>query len=314
MRITRLLAILILALPTAAIAQDRKNPDSKITVIYENDAHCTLPGYAKMATLKSQTLKETKNVLTVSGGDFTVDFMSRSTLGTKSQGAGIIQLMNAVGYDFIVPGNHDFDFGLPVLEKNVKDLEATTLCCNFRKLAGDSPVTVFPASSIREIDGVKIAFIGVATPRTMSGRNKANFSDADGNLLYTFCEETLFDEVQGAVDQARKDGADYVIVLSHLGDKQNSLPTSLQLIAGTAGIDVVLDAHAHSVIPAQNVDDKDGKAVLLTSTGLKFANIGVLTIDTDGSIGSKLVPTQDIEEDAGVTELIGNLKKEYGLE
>ncbi|MCQ2127463.1 MAG: hypothetical protein MJZ06_08545, partial [Bacteroidaceae bacterium] len=70
----------------------------------------------------------------------------------------------------------------------------------------------------------------------------------------------------------------------------------------------------HSVIPAQNVDDKDGKQVLLTSTGLKFANIGLLTIGSDGNIESKLVPTQDIEEDAGVMELIGNLKKEYEVE
>lgn len=304
--------MLLLAMPIVVPAQKSKNPDSKIVIVYENDAHSTLPGYAKMATLKAQTLKETKEVITVSGGDFTVDFMSRSTLGTKSKGAGIMKLMNAVGYDYIVPGNHDFDFGVPVLQENFKSLEASVVCCNFQeKSTGKS---VYPGYAIRETGGVKIAFVGVATPKSMSSRNKANFSDADGNVLYTFCDSTLFEVVQNSVDAARKDGADYVIVLSHLGDKQNSLPTSLQLIAQTNGIDVVLDAHAHSVIPDQRVDNKDGQPVILTSTGLKFANIGLLTISTDGSITPALVPTQEIEDDAKMLELISSLKEEYSVE
>lgn len=283
-----------------------------IVIIYENDAHSTLPGYAKMATLKAGTLKETKNVLTVSGGDFTVDFMSRNTLGTKSEGAGIIKIMNSIGYDCIVPGNHDFDFGVSTMQDNLNALDATVTCCNFQRVNDGG--CVYPGYAIRKIGGRKIAFIGVATPKSMSSRNRQLFSDEDGNVLYTFCEETLPETVQANVDLARRKGADYVIVLSHLGDKQNSRPTSLELIAATTGIDAVLDAHAHSVIPDQRVRNKDGKEVILTSTGLKFANIGLLTIAEDGTITPRLVPTGDIESDAATLELIDELKKEYGLE
>jgi len=303
----RIISLLLLAVPVLMAAQ--KN---NITVIYENDAHSTLPGYAKMATLKAQTLKENKNVLTVSGGDFTVDFMSRSTLGTKSEGAGIIEIMNSIGYDYIVTGNHDYDFGMETLQKNMAALKATVVCCNLKKTADGS--NVFTPYEIRKIGGKKLAFLGVGTPKTISGRNKTLFSDENGNLLYTFCNETLFDEVQQNIDKARKEGADYVIVLSHLGDKDNSKPTSLELIAATSGIDAVIDAHAHTVIPQQLVQDKDGKEVVLTSTGLKFANIGLMTIDKAGKISTSLVPTESLESDASTLELIDKLKKQYGVE
>jgi len=303
----KIISLLLLAVPVLMAAQ--KNT---ITVIYENDAHSTLPGYAKLATLKAQTLKENKNVLTVSGGDFTVDFMSRSTLGTKSKGAGIIEIMNSIGYDYIVTGNHDYDFGMETLQKNMAALKAAVVCCNLKKTADGS--NVFTPYEIRKIGGKKLAFIGVGTPKTISGRNKTLFSDENGNLLYTFCNETLFDEVQQNIDKARKEGADYVIVLSHLGDKDNSKPTSLELIAATSGIDAVIDAHAHTVIPQQLVRNKDGKEVVLTSTGLKFANIGLLTIDKSGKISTSLVPTESLESDASTLELIDRLKTQYGVE
>lgn len=303
----RILSLLLLAIPTLLMA--RKD---NIVIIYENDAHCNLAGYAKMATLKADVRKETKNVLTVSGGDFTVDFMSRNTLGTKSEGSGIMTVMNSIGYDYIVPGNHDFDFGVQAMQDNFNTLDATVTCCNFQRVNDGS--SVYTGYAIRKIGGKKIAFIGVATPRSMSGRNRQLFSDEDGNVLYTFCEESLPKTVQTNVDLARSKGADCVIVLSHLGDKQNSRPTSLELIASTTGIDVILDAHAHSVIPDRRVPNKDGKEVILTSAGLKFANIGLLKIAEDGTITPTLIPTDGIESDEATLKLIDELKKEYGLE
>lgn len=303
----RILTLLLLALPMMLMAKA-----DRIEIIFENDAHSTLPGYARMATIKAAASKEVKNVLTVSGGDFTVDFMSRNTLGTKSKGAGIIEIMNSIGYDYIVPGNHDFDFSVQTMQENMSALKATVVCCNLQNINDGS--TLFPGYSIRKIGGKKIAFVGVTTPKAISSRNKALFSDADGNLLYTFCEETLCDIVQSNVDKARSEGADYVIVLSHLGDKQNGSVTSLDLIAATTGIDVVLDAHAHTVIPEQRVADKSGKEVILSSTGLKFANIGILSIEKDGTMSTTLVPTDGIEPDAATMELIDSLNKKYGME
>jgi len=305
----RILTILFLTVPMLMMAQEKKLPDNKVVIVYENDPHSTLAGYPKMASLKQQVQSETPNVLTVACGDFSADFMPGSKLGNRSQGAGIIRIMNKIGYDYIVPGNHDFDFSIENMQTNFKNLEATALCCNLKDLRTGEQL--FPGYAVRSIGGVKIAFVGVATPKTISRMLMKYFADEEGNMLYSFCEENLCDVVQENVDKARAEGADYVIVLSHLGDRQNGSVTSLDLIAKTNGIDVVLDAHAHSLIPDNRLENKDGKEVILTSTGLKFANIGLLTIGTDGVISPELVPTEGIDPDASVQQFIDEVEKEY---
>lgn len=305
----RLFTMLLLAMPMLVMAQPKNAPEKKVVVVYENDAHSTLVGYTKMATLKAQTLAETPNVLTVSGGDFSADFMPGSKLGNRSKGAGIIKIMNKIGYDYIVPGNHDFDYSIENMQENFKVLEADALCCNLVDLKTGEQL--FPGYAVREVGGIKIGFVGVATPKTISRQLMKYFSDEEGNMLYSFCEENLSEVVQQNVDKARAEGADYVIVLSHLGDRANGSVTSLDLIAQTNGIDVVLDAHAHTLIPSQNVDNKDGKAIILSSTGLKFANVGLLTIGTDGSVKTELVATEGLEADADVQAFIDGVEKEY---
>lgn len=274
----------------------RKAPKKDITIIFENDAHSTLSGYPKMATAKAQALAETRNVLTCSCGDFSTDFMPGPGLGRNTQGAGIIKVMNVVGYDYVVPGNHDFDFSIPVLQENMKKLKAGAVCSNAVNTKTGEPL--FPGYMIRRIGGVKIAFVGVITPTTMSKRNQKMFSDEAGNIVYSFMNGSVIGTVQANVDKARAEGADYVIVLSHLGDKANGTTTSIDLIKGTNGIDIVLDGHAHTVIAGDKYANKDGKSVLLTSTGLKFANIGKVAISKDGTISSILLPTDNIEPDA----------------
>ena len=303
-KVRKAVCLILLLAPSALYAQ-------KTVIIYENDAHCALSGYASLMTLKNRTLQETKDVLTVSGGDFSADFMSRGTLGTKSQGAGIIRIMNEIGYDCIVPGNHDFDFGIPVMQDNFKALTAATLCCNLKDLKSGS--MLYPGYALRKVGDKVIGFVGVATPKTISRQNQSLFCDSEGNLQYSFCEENLASLVQQNIDRAKADGADYVIVLSHLGDRQNGSLTSVALIQQTTGIDVVLDAHAHSTIPQQSVSDKDGRQVILTSTGLKFANIGLLTIE-NGTISAVLVPTASIGPDPSMQEFTDRLKAEYGVE
>lgn len=300
---------MLLAAPVVAMAQEKRLPEDRIVIEYENDAHCTLSGYPKMMGIQSRLAVESGNLILVSGGDFSADFMSRSTLGAKSQGAAIIQIMNEIRYDFIVPGNHDFDFSLQKMQDNFKLFDGKVVCCNLKDIKTGQ--TLFPAYSIREVAGVNIAFVGVTTPKAISSRNQSLFSDENGNLLCTFCEDNLIDVVQQAVDSARIEGADYVIVLSHLGDKQNGSLTSVDMISKTNGIDVVLDAHAHSVIPSQEVENKDGKNVLLSSTGLKFANIGLLFIESSGSISTRLFPTDQIESDEQIQSFIEALQSQY---
>lgn len=300
-----ILCLLLSALCSLSLAAREK----KIVIIFENDAHSTLSGYSRMVTAKTQALAETRNVLTCCCGDFSTDFIPKPGLGRNTKGAGIIEIMNVVGYDCIVPGNHDFDFSVPVIQENMNNLDAEVVCSN--ALNTKTGELLFPAYKIIKKGGKKIAFVGVTTPTTISRRNQNLFSDEDGNVIYSFLGDSIIETVQKNVDKARAEGADYVIVLSHLGDKANGYATSIDLIKGTTGIDAVLDGHAHTVIAGDKYADKSGKEVLLTSTGLKFANIGKVTISKKGGISSVLIPVESLEADAKAKAAIDKINAAY---
>ena len=79
-----------------------------------------------------------------------------------------------------------------------------------------------------------------------------------------------------------------MIALSHLGDEKEE-NNAIELVSNTVGLDVVLDAHSHSVIESEILLDKNGNEVVYTSTGTKFANIGKLTITAEGEIITELI-------------------------
>ena len=161
----------------------------------------------------------------------------------------------------------------------------------------------------------KYDIIGIATPATGTSVSPTTFLGPDGEAKYTFCKENFYATVQQNVDNALSEGADYIIALAHLGNLQygapyEDYPTSVSLIANTHGIDAVLDGHAHSVITDSIILNSHHKPVHLVSSGIKFQNIGVLTLSTEGEFSAELVPVGAIGADAGVTEFIGKIKEE----
>ena len=287
----------------------RELPQSPVVVLFDNDVHCAVDGYAAMAGLKQQKLQETPYVATVSCGDF----VQGEAIGVIGSGEKVIDIMNQVGYDFAVPGNHEFDYGVPHHTALMEKLQAKVLCTSFNDL--NTGEMVHTPYEIVRYGNVDVAFIGIATPATVISVSPKTFLDTDGNKRYTFCQQEFYATVQQSVDNALADGADYVIALSHLGDMPytppyEDFPTSVSLIANTHGIDAVLDGHAHSVIPDSILFNSRHKPVHLASTGIKFQNIGVLAISANGEISVGLVPVGEVEEDEGVKEFIGKIKDE----
>jgi 2',3'-cyclic-nucleotide 2'-phosphodiesterase (5'-nucleotidase family) len=158
---------------------------------------------------------------------------------------------------------------------------------------------------------LKIAYIGIVTPTTPDTTSfPSEFLDENKNLIYTFSKDDLAQVVQENISRARAEGADYVIALSHVGDDENEYNT-IDIVAETMGIDVVLDAHSHSVIESNILIDKAGNEVLHTSTGTKFANIGKLIITEDG-ITSELISLEEYTKtDPVVDECIEQIMAEY---
>lgn len=278
-----------------------------VIVLYDNDVHCAVDGYAGMKALKDGMKATSRYVVTVSCGDFA----QGGSLGASSHGRNIVNIMNEVGYDFVTPGNHEFDYGIARQRELMSALDAECLCCNFFDISTGKQV--YEPYRIVEFGGVSVAFLGVSTPYTMNSSNPTYFKDGDGNLLYDFCIDGFYGVVQEAVDKARKDGADYVVVISHVGDEwqgENGI-NSPSMIAGTYGIDVVLDGHSHSVIPGTLLRNSRGEEVLLTSTGTKFANVGRLVLK-DGAFSSELISLEDFKgRDSWVEKFVSDIKEGY---
>lgn len=291
------------ALPVFA-ANENTAPDADdIVVLYTNDIHCTSDdgmSYAAIAGYKSEmeATYGADNVTLVDNGDA----IQGAVLGTLSDGEWIVDIMNEVGYDLAIPGNHEFDFGMDQFLDIAKNQAAYQyLSCNFLDKDGNTVLDPYKIVSYGDTD---IAYVGISTPETISKSTPAFFQDENGNYIYSFCQgengQELYDRVQDTVDAARADGADYVVALAHLGEDLASRPwMSTEVIANTTGIDAVLDGHSHTVDAEQIVKNADGEDVVLSQTGTKAESIGQLTIDpATGEMSTQLVKLADVATDS----------------
>lgn len=300
------LSLVLLVLPFSCKNKGKEatGPARPIIILHENDVHCAVDGYAKLAGLRD-SLQDSAYVAVVSSGDYLQGGMT----GVLSNGSYIMDIQQAVGYDALALGNHEFDYFAPRLFELIDQYKAPAVCANlYDARTGER---CLPAYTIRQYGPTKVAFIGVTTPETEEDEYYA-LHDENGEKIYDLKAETLYALVQQTVDEVRAAGADYVIVLGHLGE----VPTAQKVdshgfIAATTGIDAVLDGHTHSVVPAEYLANKDGKPVLIAQTGTAWENIGKLTIATDGTLSHTLVPVAELtEEDPAVAAVIADIKQQ----
>lgn len=300
---------------TGCGAKETKSED--IVILYTNDVHCGIEeniGYAGLAAYKSACEEAYSYVSLVDCGDA----VQGDFIGTVSDGAYIVDIMNQVGYDFAITGNHEYDYGMPQLSALIEKAEARYLGCNITYSgAGENLLDDIRPYEIVEYGKIKVAYIGVTTPESFTKSTPAYFME-DGEYVYNFSQgdggQTLYDCVQGYVEECEAQGADYIVVLAHLGDEEESSPyTSVELIQATSGIDVVLDGHAHHVIAGEKIENNEGEDVLLSSTGTKLANIGKLVIRKDGKITTELVGGYS-EADTECDSYIEGIQAQYETE
>lgn len=288
--------------------------DNDIIILYTNDVHCAADddiGYAGLAAYKEWCGEKTPYVTLVDCGDA----LQGNAMGTVSQGEYPVEIMNCVGYDFAVLGNHEFDYGMERLAELLEQSNAKYLGCNIRYTGSDETfLSRLTAYEVVSYGDVQVGFIGVSTPESIIKSVPAFFCDDAGNYVYDFYGESgkkFYECVQKNVDACVKDGADYVVLLAHLGTNEATSPfSSSDLIANTNGIDVLLDGHSHSVISCDVVKNADGEKVLLSSTGTGLNNIGQLTITADGNIQTGLIGDYP-ETDSEVSSCIESMKEEY---
>lgn len=271
----------------------------KLVILHTNDTHGAdvakvgeSIGTAGVAQLKKDFEEAGAKVLLVSAGD-----ASQGTpLVNYEQGAAAIKFMNAAGYDAMVPGNHEFDWGAENFKTIAANAEFAVLAANIRDEAGEA---VFSSNKIFEFDGLKVGVFGLDTPEAATKTNPEKVAG-----LKFLAEEELYACAEAQVAELKKAKCDLIVALGHLGVDEETAATlnrSVDVCNKVEGIDLFVDGHSHTEM-------KDGKPVkedsypsfentsktLIVSTGTKLANVGVVIYDpVEKTLSASLVTADE---------------------
>jgi 5'-nucleotidase len=226
--------------PTAKAASGSEQDDEPtvtLTLLHVNDVYQFTPvdfggrgGLARLSTLRKQVLAESPNTLFLMAGDT----LSPSVESTFHKGKQMIDAWNALGLDFAVLGNHEFDFGPDVLVQRMKESRFTWLGANVMDKRTGRPFGDTPPFVIREVGGVKVGIFGVLLGKT-------KYSSKPGPDVY------FTDTCQKAreiVPKMRAEGAQVIIGLTHLFVAED------KVLARCAPIDLIIGGHEHVMMQA----------------------------------------------------------------
>lgn len=278
------LSIILAIVMVASVLPFALAAEKDTVILYTNDVHCATEDYAVLAAYRAELAAQGKNVIVVDAGDA----IQGEVIGSETQGEAVVDIMNAVGYDYAVPGNHEFDYGMEAfLDLAQNKAEYEYISSNFHYLPQVKPV--LKPYAVEDFGAYQVAFVGISTPDTITSSTPEYFKDENGNFIYGFplfpggmTNEALYENIQESVDSAVNEGADYVVAVGHAGIiGSNDGWKSTDIIANTDGIDYFIDAHSHETTEKAVYKNKNDEDVFLTSTGAKFTNFGALTISGD---------------------------------
>ena len=278
---------------------EETRPD--IVILYTSDVHCGIDqgfGYAGLEQIRDGLVAQGNVVILVDDGDN----IQGEPIGTMTKGEALVELMNEAGYEIAIPGNHEFDYGMEQFLSLAEKAKFQYISCNFNK---DGEL-VFEPYVIKDLGGAKVAFVGVTTPKTLTSSTPKYFQNEKGEFVYGFFQddtgEGVYSAVQKAVDDARAEGAEYVIVMGHMGNEEECRPwTYADVIENTTGIDAFLDGHSHDTEQV-TMKNKDGEDVIRSACGTKLACVGYCRIAGDGKITAGVYKWNN---DTSAPELLG---------
>lgn len=279
---------------------NRVQKEKSIVIFYDNEPLFNIEGYPKLAGARDEISLDSSYVAMVSCGDY----IDGGGIGYMERGKYTVGIMKYAGYDAITLGNHEFNINIDTLRKTLRPIESVITCSNL--IEKDSRHTVYAPYIIHQYGSRKVAFLGVTTPESNKLRTVA-FLDGNKKKKYELLDDDEFyANVQQNVDKARSEGANYVIVLAHLGlGGTYTKVNTEQLIASTTGIDVVLDSHRDRSENAGTKHlNKQGKPVILSWAADKFRKIGKMVIAPDGVISTELLAIEDLHFNNTPTSLM----------
>lgn len=271
----------------------------ELTIMHTNDMHGFFNygkydgmGIAAIATKVKDMKANNDNVLVLDGGDA----LQGANLVTLTKGEGGTKVMNLLGYDAMVAGNHEFDYGSERLLELEALLDMPVLSANIKKADGTNFLTPYV---IKEMDGFTVAMFGLSTPETIYK------SHPDNTVGLTFEDPKV---VAAAMVEELEGKADIIIALAHLGNEGDY--TSASVAEAVDGIDVMIDGHSHSLY----ANGLMVNGTLIVQAETKTTNLGIAKLSIkDGEVLSKTAymftkaEGVELEDDAEMTALIAEL-------
>lgn len=275
----------------------------QITIVHTNDTHSRILdtdggfGFAKISTIIKQQKQKNPNTLVLDAGDT----LHGMPIVNVSRGENAIKILDAVGYDFMTLGNHDFNYGYQRTLELGQNSKVKMLNAN---IVDESGKNIFTPYEIVEKDGIKIAIFGLATPETAYKTSPKNVEGL-----------TFKDPIEVSKDMVEqlKDKADIVIALAHVGLDESSVITSKKIAESVEGIDIIIDGHSHTQLPeGLLVND-----TLIAQTGEYDKNLGIVNIELeDGKITKKEATllsaetSESVELDSSIVGVIEDIQKQ----
>ena len=295
----------------------------RVTILHTNDTHAHVDdgsvSFSEISAEKARLVAQGEKVILCDAGDY----VQGTALGGFDEGRTVIEIMNAAGYDVATLGNHEFDYGIPAMLRNLQLSAFKNTSCNFlqRKSADDPGKLLLQPYVVVTNGDVRVGFVGVTTPTALVSAKPSTFLDPTGTYrAWDFIAgkrgEELYAAVQSAVNDAAK-VSDYVVVLGHLGVSPESANyMSTDVIAHTTNFIAFVDGHSHSEYTGRLVRNAAGRDVVLTQSGSYLGVLGFLTLENGKCVAAGTIyPRGDKDQKVVALEkrLAADVEKQLGV-
>ncbi len=307
----KLISILVLVVLLVGVA-GAQDDSYELTIMHTNDVHGHHEpqrngdgGAARQATVVKQIRAEVDNHLLLDGGDR----FTGTLFHVQYRGQDSVQIMNAIGYDAMALGNHEFDDGSEVLASFVNGLNFPALSANTDFSEDPLLAGLIEPSVILDVGGEPIGIIGLTTPETAILAKPSEF------LVFHY---DLINVTQEQVDILTAQGVNKIILVTHIG-----YGADLEVAQGVSGVDVVVGGHTNTFLSNSYsgaigeyptvVESASGEPVLVVQASTKTVYLGRLDVefDADGLVsdwdGDAILLSRYISPDPDISDLIAGL-------
>lgn len=227
-------------------------------------------------------LKKENYVILVDAGDFLSENQDEAMIKEN------IANMKSVEYDFCVLGENEFNYGIDNIIQMNKQLKNKIFCMNFYYMNKSDSVLL--PYKVFNLGNKRLALIGVSSPEILFN-NKKVFRDENNEQIYTMLEDNagikLCSALQDMIYDLKEKGINYIVLVSHLGDKHFSKTFDYATIIGsTNGIDAIIDGHSKENL-LKYLTNNEGKEVLLAQVEPELASIGSITIKKNSAFSAE---------------------------